>query len=231
VRGNSQADFDHVNVTGTANLVDAINTQGQPLRLILLSSIVAREPQLSYYSRSKHKGEDLLTRKQTEFDWVIIRPPAVYGPGDKEMLPIFKTMARGLVTIPGAPESRTSLIHISDLVKAIVACIDADTATGMIFEVGDTATSGYSWLEMTAIAEKVFARKIRLWAVPAWLLNTIARLNSSLARITRNDPMLTPPKLRELRHPDWVTNTSAITSATGWRPVVGLSEGLSQLEL
>jgi nucleoside-diphosphate-sugar epimerase len=231
VRGNSQADFDKVNVVGTANLIDAINTLGQPLRLVLLSSIVAREPQLSFYSRSKRKGEDLLTKKQTEFDWVVIRPPAVYGPGDKEMLPIFQTMAKGLVTIPGAPESRTSLIHVSDLVNAITACMDSDGAVGNIFEVGDTAVSGYSWLEMTAIAEAVFARQIRLWQVPAWLLNTIARINSALAGISGRDPMLTPPKLRELRHPDWVTDTSPITSATGWTPSVGLSEGLRQLEL
>jgi nucleoside-diphosphate-sugar epimerase len=231
VRGNSQADFDRVNVTGTANLLESITLLGQPLRLILLSSIVAREPELSFYSRSKRKGEDLLTKKHLDFEWVVIRPPAVYGPGDKEMLPIFQTMAKGLVTIPGAPEARTSLIYVSDLVAAIIACLHGDAAVGRVFEVGDTAPNGYSWLEMTVIAEKAFGRKIRLWQVPRWLLNSVARVNSYLAGLTGRDPMLTPPKLRELRHLDWVTHHTAISSATGWTPDVDLPEGLRQLGL
>ena len=43
--------------------------------------------------------------------------------------------------------------------------------------------------------------------------------------------MLTPPKLRELRHTDWVADNDAITAATGWTPVVGLREGLEQLKI
>ena len=230
VRGNCQEDFDRVNVHGTARLLQAIAAQAQPPRLVHLSSIVAREPELSWYSRSKRRGEDLL-HAQDGLDWTVIRPPAVYGPGDVEMLAIFRTMARGLATVPGALDSRTSLIHVSDLAAAIVACLRSGAAGGAIFEIGDERAGGYSWPELAVIAGAVFGRRVRLWRVPAPLLDAVAALNSLLARLTGRAPMLTPPKLRELRHPDWVTDNGPLTRATGWRPAVSLEEGLRTLEL
>ena len=76
-----------------------------------------------------------------------------------------------------------------------------------------------------------WSRRVRLVRVPTWLLDAIANLNTRVAGITGNAPMLTPPKVRELRHSDWVTDNNAITAATGWTPVVGLREGLEQLKL
>ena len=111
-----------MNVAGTANLLAAIQSQASPPDL-LLSSLVAREPQLSWYSHSKREGRNCCSSHR--LDWVILRPPAVYGPGDKEMLPIFQWMRRGIALVPGSPEARTSLIHVSDLVRAIIACLQA----------------------------------------------------------------------------------------------------------
>lgn len=230
VRGNSQADFDRVNVAGTAALLSAIDAQSQPPLLLLLSSIVAREPQLSWYARSKWGGEQLLLQ-HAKLDWIIVRPPAVYGPGDKEMLPIFQWMHRGIALVPGSPEARTSLIHVTDLVDAIIACLQSAGAKRQTLTLCDGKHNGYSWRDMASIAAQHWSRRVRLWCIPRWLLNGVAGLISTIARITGNAPMLTPPKLRELRHEDWVVNNDAISSATGWTPTVGLREGLEQLKL
>ena len=229
VRGNSQADFDRVNVAGTAALLSAISAQPHPPVLLLLSSIVAREPQLSWYAHSKWEGEQLLPG--AGIDHVILRPPAVYGPGDREMLPIFQWMHRGIALVPGSPEARTSLIHVSDLVDAIIACLHSADAKGQTLTLCDGKRNGYSWREMAGIAAEHWSRRVRLWCIPRWLLNGVAALNSKLATITGRAPMLTPPKLRELRHNDWVADNDAITRATGWTPVVGLREGLEQLKI
>ncbi len=229
VRGNSQEEFDRVNVAGTSNLLAAIGAQTQPPRLLLLSSIVAREPQLSWYSHSKREGEKLLEGLST--DWIILRPPAVYGPGDKEMLPIFQWMQRGIALVPGSPDARTSLIHVFDLVRAIIACLQSENAIGQTLTLCDGQRNGYSWRDMANIAGEHWSRNVRLLRVPGWLLDGVAMLNSHTARITRNAPMLTPPKLRELRHDDWVVDNGAITAATGWTPEMGLREGLQQLKL
>ncbi len=230
VRGNSQADFDAVNVAGTASVLRAIRAQARPPRLLLLSSIVAREPHLSWYSHSKREGEKLL-EQCADLDWIVLRPPAVYGPGDKEMLPIFQLMQRGIAVVPGSPEVRMSLIYVSDLVEAIIACLQSPAASRQTLTLGDGRPNGYNWHDMADIAAQHWSRRVRLFRVPRWLLNAVAALNSALAGITGNAPILTPPKLRELRHHDWVADNSAITAATGWTPTVVLSKGLEQLKL
>jgi len=230
VRGNSQADFDRVNVAGTAHLLAAVAQQDPRPRLLLLSSIVAREPQLSWYARSKREGEKLVEQLATR-DWTILRPPAVYGPGDREMLPIFQWMRRGIALVPGAAGARTALIHVSDLVRAIEDCLRSDAALGQTLALCDGRAGGYDWAEMAAIAGELWSRPVRLFQVPRWLLDSVARCNSAAARVTGRAPMLTPPKLRELRHADWVVDNRDIEAATGWRPRVELRDGLQGLNL
>lgn len=230
VRGNSQEDFDAVNVAGTQALITALDANNPTAKLVHLSSIVAREPQLSFYSQSKFRGENTFNQR-SDLNWVIIRPPAVYGPGDVEMLPLFQTMYRGLAVIPGSPDARTSLIHVDDLVAAILAALTSDNARHQTFHLGDGREGGYSWREIASIGEELWSRRVRLWQIPTWLLDGVARANSLIASITGKAPMLTPPKLRELRHPDWVADNGHLTKATGWEPQTPLKSGLEALQI
>jgi nucleoside-diphosphate-sugar epimerase len=229
VRGNCQADFDKVNVAGTAALVAVLKALPNSPRLVHLSSIVAREPQLSWYSHSKHEGENIVAA-QEELDWVIVRPPAVYGPGDKEMLPLFEMMQRGIALIPGSPDARTSLIHVADLVEAILACLQSEQASQQAFFLGDGTPNGYSWREIGAIGEQLWSTRVRLWQIPRWLLDFVAAVISGISSFSGAAAMLTPPKLRELRHNDWVAENNEITSATGWEPQIRLAQGLELLK-
>ena len=228
VRGACQADFDRVNVAGTAAVLAAINSLDAPPRLLLLSSLAAREPQLSWYAHSKRAGERLV-EQEGNIDWLIIRPPAVYGPGDKEMLPVFQAMARGIATVPGSADARTSLIHVTDLVDAIITCLQLEQTRHQTLTLCDGKPRGYDWHEMAACVGALWQRRVRIWPVPRWLLNSVARLNLSTARLTGRSPMLTPAKLRELRHPDWSVDNEAITALTGWTPQIDLQRGLQQL--
>ena len=228
VRGASQQAFDVVNVAGTASLLKAVGALTTPPRVLLVSSLAAREPTLSWYSHSKWQAEQLL-RNETALDWMILRPPAVYGPGDQEMLPIFQWMARGLAPVPGMLSARTSLIHVDDLVAAIVACMDSAATRNQTLYACDGKDGGYSWRELAAIASSLWSRRIQLWRVPAWLLNTVAQVNLQLGKITGRAPMLTPAKLRELRHMNWVVDNEAITASTGWQPNIDLRQGLQTL--
>ena len=232
VRGANYRDFETANVQGTAHLLDALAPLPAPPRTVMLSSIVAREPQLSWYSRSKREAEGLLSktaRAAIPPVWTLLRPPAVYGPGDREMLPVFKAMARGMVPVPGAVEARNSLIHVDDLVRACLACVQADAARGRTFELHDGTEGGYSWGELAELAGRVHRRTVRPLRIPGPLLNAVAGLNLLRARLTGAHPMLTPAKLRELRHPDWVADNRAITAATGWWPTITLEQGLAAL--
>ncbi len=229
VRGSCQQDFDQTNVEGTARLLEAMQGTDGRCRLVMLSSITAREPELSWYAQSKFKSEQLLENSDMK-NWIILRPPAVYGPGDKEMLPIFQWMARGIATVPGSPENRTSLIHVADLVSAIVGLLDADSVPASALTLADNV-GGYDWFEISRLGQKVWQRRIRLFCVPKILLDTIAALNLSLARHFGYLPMLTPAKLRELRHSDWVTDNSSLQNAINWQPDIDLETGLRELQL
>ena len=228
VRGASAADFDRINVAGTAAVLATVKAQASPPRLLLLSSLAAREPELSWYAASKRAGERLL-KQQPELDWVILRPPAVYGPGDREMLPVFQAMARGIAPVPGDVSSRISLIHVADLVAAIIACLLSPATGHRTLTLCDGKTDGYDWREMADLVSHIRGRRVRLWQVPRWLLDCVAQVNVHSARLFGRAPMLTPPKLRELRHRDWVVHNRGITEATGWRPDTGLQQGLEQL--
>ena len=193
----------------------------------MLSSLAAREPELSWYSQSKSESEKIL--QDTGLDWTILRPPAVYGPGDEEMRAIFDWMARGMAVVPAAATARISLIHISDLVEAIVSCLQTSDTVGQTLTACDGKAAGYDWHEMAAIAERVWRRRVRLLAVPRRLLDLIAAGNLQLARLSGRAAMLTPPKLRELRHPDWVVDNREISAITNWRPEISLEQGLQAL--
>ena len=82
---------------------------------------------------------------------------------------------------------------------------------------------------MASIAATTWDRRVRLWRVPTWLLDTVAQLNIRVAGITGSAPMLTPPKLRELRHTDWVVDNEAISGITEWTPAISLREGLAEI--
>lgn len=228
VRGACREDFDRVNVAGTAALLAAVSARAAPPRVLLLSSLAAREPGLSWYAASKRAGEELLAT-HPELDWVILRPPAVYGPGDREMLPLFRAMSRGVAPVPGASTARTSLVHVADLVAAIIACLPSDATRSQTLTPCDGKLGGYDWREMADLVAATHGRKVHLWQVPRWLLGGLAWVNVHSARLSGRAPMLTPPKLRELRHDNWVVDNAAITQATGWRPEIGLRQGLEML--
>ena len=113
VRGASPQAFDRVNVVGVRNLVEVVSSCSQVPRLLSLSSLAAREPQLSFYAASKRKGEQVLEQEAQAISWIALRPPAVYGPGDRELLPLFQMMAKGIAPIPGAKNARFSMISAS----------------------------------------------------------------------------------------------------------------------
>jgi nucleoside-diphosphate-sugar epimerase len=226
VRGATQEQFDRVNVEGVMRLLLVLESQGTPPRLLSLSSLAAREPQLSFYATSKFRGEQVLVNEARRVAWDVLRPPAVYGPGDRELLPLFRAMARGIVPVPGTSYARFSLLFVDDLAAAVLAWIRSGHAHKAIYTLDDGREGGYDWRGVAAIVEHVCRHRVRLLHVPAWVLDIPARLNRHASRLFGYAPMLTPEKLRELRHADWVCNHTALHAAIGWQPQIQLEEGL-----
>lgn len=225
VRGRTLEDFTPANVEGVKNLLAALGQRNNRSRLLLFSSLAARQPAISPYAASKEMGERLVLGSDATTDITVFRPPAVYGPGDKELLPLFRLMAKGLAVIPGKPDNRVSLIYIDDLVEAVAAWLRLQKPQRQIFTLSDPVEGGYSWTEIIDIASRVFRRRIKLLPAPAPLLNTLANINLAVSGVLKYAPMLTPQKLRELRHPDWCCDYLQFSHTTGWQPAYPSRKG------
>jgi nucleoside-diphosphate-sugar epimerase len=226
VRGRRPADFRDANIDGVRSIVNAMNSTGTEVPLLLISSLAASRPQVSDYANSKYLGEQEVVN-HAAFPWTIFRPPAVYGPGDREMLPVLKLARKGLVTPPGPRDQRLSLIHVDDLASAALAWFESwQKCNHVIFTLDDGHKGGYDWSE---IAETVSPGGCRRVNIPGWILFGAGHLNLAASRLLGYTPMLTPGKARELTQSDWVCNNKALSMATGWFPEIDLEKGVHAL--
>lgn len=225
-RGNSLEDFLEVNLRGTENLLNAARKITPAPRFLLISSVAARYPGYSWYSHSKAMAEELLmTDDYATLTRTIFRPTAIYGPGDREMRPLFRLMRRGILAGTGTPGARISLIHVADLVNAILMWLQATEAQGL-YELDDGTREGYRWADIAAAGEAAWKRRIIRIRVPAPLLKSAAHANLLLARILRYPAILTPGKVNEITHDNWVCDNTPLTATLGWKPEISLREGI-----
>ncbi len=227
VRGATREQFDRVNADGLVRLVSAAAAQQPAPRFLLISSLAAREPHLSHYAASKRLGEKVLVEKSGRLPWTIYRPCAIYGPGDKELLPVFEWMAKGIAPILGSGHSRFSLLYVKDLAEAIVQWLGCPCISG-IFELHDGHPGGYSWHDVINTFKHLRTKPVISIKIPMVLVRLASALNLLASRTFSYAPMLTPGKVRELSHPDWVCDNTALSHATGWVPRVLLPEGLQK---
>ena len=228
VRGATREQFNRVNADGLARLVRAAAAQKPAPRFLLISSLAARDPHLSHYAASKRLGEKVLVEKSDRLPWTIYRPCAVYGPGDRELLPVFKWMAKGIAPVLGSGNARFSLLYVKDLAEAVVQWLNCNCCMPDTFELHDGHPGGYSWHDVIDTFKHLRTRSVVSIKMPMVLARLVAVLNLPVSRVLGYAPMLTPGKVRELSHSDWVCDNAALNSATGWTPRVLLPEGLRQ---
>lgn len=226
VRGISAADFAPANVAGVANMVQAVQNTDTSPRFLLISSLAAGAPELSAYAASKRMGETVLRSAEPGFAWTILRPPAVYGPGDRELMPLLRWLRHGLLFVPKAGGQRFSLIFITDLAEAVWMWLTSGAGDGGCFELHDGKKGGYCWEDVRKTAADLYGRRIHCINVPPTLVRTAARLNTAAARAVGYRPMLTPGKVEELCHADWSCENTRFSRTVRWRPAVDLHEGL-----
>ncbi|MEL6961522.1 MAG: NAD(P)-dependent oxidoreductase [Pseudomonadota bacterium] len=221
---NRRAFFD-VNEGGVRHLADRIEASPKPPKLVLVSSLAAREPTLSSYAASKRAGEEVLSTLKESVPWTILRPPAVYGPGDRETLAFFKGVKRRFGAKLGREHARFSLLYVDDLVDLILAVIAPQIAHKQTLEPDDGKNGGHSWCGMIAAAEKALGvQSIRLHP-PKALLMALGYANVGLRLLPGYTPMLTPEKVREITHLNWVSNSRSISSMTDWKPKTPVDRG------
>ena len=221
VNSPDAAAFEHCNVAGTLNVIEAAIAAGVP-RFIFVSSLSAREPELSAYGASKLRAERLV--RASGLDWTIVRPPAIYGPRDREMFELFRSARWGVVPVP--KEGRASLIHVDDLSRLLLALLPGgEGVTHRIFEPDDGRPGGWSHYELARAIGWAVGRRPWVLGLSPQAMQRAARVDIALRR---GRAKLTQDRASYFSHPDWVVDEGAAVPDTVWRPRIETREGLRE---
>lgn len=219
-KARTAAQFHAVNVEGALRLGSVIRRVAPGARVVAVSSLAAREPDLSPYAASKAAGEQALLGQSGAAEWMVLRPCALYGPGDPATLPVFRAAQLPLVPIPRQPAARLALLHVDDAAAAVLAAATAPVAC-QVWEVGEGCLD---WATILRAAARALGHEASLLPVPRWVL---AGATGLMRRLGAASPLSSPGKLAELLHADWTCAPQRLPPLDLWGPTISLNEGFA----
>jgi len=218
ITGQTAATFEKGNVEGTLAMLAAA-TAGGIRRFVHVSSLAAREPRLSLYGASKARSEELV--HGSGLDWAIVRPPAVYGPGDGETLELFRMARMGVMLMP--PKGRVSVIHADDLARLLVALAAPTAPSGVLIEPDDGKPGGWTHREFAKALGAAVGTKPAIVSSPGILLRLAARADQLFRR---EKAKLTVDRAAYFSHRNWVVEPKRAAPPELWHPRIETTQGL-----
>jgi nucleoside-diphosphate-sugar epimerase len=231
----SPSAYRHANVTCTEHLLRAAREVVPGALVVHCSSLAAAGPSgagrplreddpprpIGPYGISKLEAER--TVQASGLDHVIVRPPAVYGPRDADILTVFRLARRGLALRTGPADQRLSLVHVRDLAHGLLDAAERGSNRG-VFYVSDGEV--HSWREVVAAIGLAVGRPVREVAVAPAVALALARTSRALARATGTRPLLTPERARDLAQAGWACDDGRARRELDYRSRFDLDEGM-----
>jgi nucleoside-diphosphate-sugar epimerase len=237
VAARNEEEFLRVNREGTRRLLEAA-AANSARRFLLVSSMAAGGPSaagrphrgdepsrpVTAYGRSKLAGEDVV--RSGPLPWTILRPPAVYGPGDREILKVFKIARLGVAPVFGGGRQELSLVYGPDLGEALVAAGHAPATTGKVYYPchPEILTSG----EMLQAIGRAVGRNVTILPLPSAIARSMLAVTAAGARITGKATLLTPDKANEFFAPAWTASPELLSRDSGWHAEHDLAAGAAR---
>ncbi len=241
VAAPDEATYHRVNAEGTRSLADACRRTGAGRRrFVLVSSLAAAGPSrpgrprgeeeppapISAYGRSKLAGEEALRRfDPAHLPWTILRPPAVYGPGDRGFLKLAHMVARGWVLRLGREPQTLSLVHVHDLVDAILAAIEPEVAVAQTYFTAHPDPT--DWDRIARAMARGLDRDIHIVGLPRPLLPWVGRASGWVARLRGRTNPLPADRLVDLLAAAWTCDSSKAAQDLGWTARIDHESGLA----
>ena len=227
-RASKAVEFDVVNAEGTERLATAA-AEGGATRFVFISSLAARGPDghdgpVSPYGRSKLDAEERLARLRDRLEVVILRPGGVYGPRDRDLLPMFRMAQRGFLLIPSS-SAPLQPIFVEDVTEAVLSAV-SHTAPDDPLPLAERAR--YGWIEVAGALGDALGRSVRAIRVPYATFWTAGLLGELGARVTRTPPAMDRRQARDFARYSWTCDPSATETALDWKARVALPEGLTR---
>ena len=240
LRARSEAEFMRTNADATAALGSAAR-DARARCFVYLSSLAAQGPApgdapeptdiephpTSDYGRSKLAGERALEETWGGAALAMIRAPLIYGPADRGLLPFFQAAERGLAPQLGDGSNRVAGVYGPDLAEAIVAILESPLSAPTIWQISDGG-GAYTWRDLLAALEQAAERPLRILPLPPPIWSALAAAAEAFAASTGGEPLLDRSRVIEMRQPAWLADGSALEAATGWRPTVGIEQGITE---
>lgn len=237
-KARSGREYFAVNARGTERLVRAcLEASPRPRRLLYVSSLAAVGPSdgagpvaeedpprpLTAYGESKLQGEAAALQAAGPLEVVIVRPPAIYGPRDRDILQFFRWASRGIVPLVGAPNRRLAICHVDDLVRALVLAADRPAGGGRVYHVAGEADP--TWAEIGRAVARAVGGRARLVRVPVALFWVLAAASEAASALRGRAALLTRDKVRAALA-TWTVDSSRAKRELGYAPAVPLAEGM-----
>jgi len=233
-KANNEEDFFKVNVEGTRNILKAALKNCKKLkRFVLISSLAAVGPSfdgkpvteqtnphpVSAYGKSKLMAEELVLEEKDRIPITIIRPPAVYGPRDKDFFFFFKLIYRGIFPYWG--KAYYSIVYIEDLIEGIILAAEKPEAIGEIYFLTDNEF--HTNIDIAnEIANALEKTPLRL-PIPKTLLAGLALMGG---KFLSNPSIFNRDKVRELKYNNWTCQCEKARQELGYEPKVRMKEGI-----
>ena len=237
----TSAEYFHANGVATRTVLRICAQHAKRLqRFVYVSSIAAAGPSrdgrprreeetpqpVSVYGRSKLAGETACAEFAQHVPITIVRPPVVYGPRDRDVYEYFKQIKWGLRLRPGLQERYTSLIHVQDLVRGMIAAGQHPQAAGETFFLANPEF--YEWSQLGLAIAQAMQRKTVALAIPLGVTPVVAAVSELVAKITRRPALLNFDKVREMRETHWICSAEKSRERLGFTTALALAEGLQQ---
>jgi nucleoside-diphosphate-sugar epimerase len=181
---------------------------------------------LTAYARSKRAAERAVLARKDDLPVTILRPAAIYGPRDREILAFFKAINARLLPYFGSTQNRVSMIHGADAAAGCVAAIDADVPSGSVYFLEDGVVHTMSDL-IAAIEDALSKRAWVRFPLPERLVRAVALGSEIYGKITDTAQMLTRDKCNELFH-QWVCDGEPARRDLDWRAVIEIRDGIRE---
>jgi nucleoside-diphosphate-sugar epimerase len=235
-RAPNEAKFMRANTEGAH--AAALGARQAGAKLVLVSSLAAAGPgtperprresdppaPITPYGRSKLEGERRAT-SVAGLQWSIIRPSGVYGPGDRDFLFAFQAAKRGLFPILGDPRRAYTLVHVADVIRALLVAADDPRAVGRTYFSGHPQPE--EWGQALAIIADAVGRTCRPIRVPDTVLWAAAAAGEA-GRVVGKVGLINFSRARDLTAPGWVCDPSLIERELGVQAQVSLRDGFRQ---
>lgn len=232
IQALSYKEFHKVNALGAGEVARVASESGVR-RFILISSLAARGPfgvpegPVSDYGRSKLEGEREVVARAGGMEVVIVRPPVIFGQGDRGLHSVFWMAHKGWFPLYGDGQRRLSIVHGKDVARGVflLASHKGDVPSGPYYPADP---SNPTWLELAGLFEEALKRRLKKLRIPGQFFKIAAALSSGWGTLVRKAPLFSLDKEREMRQESWACSSKALTDLTGWTPEASLIERISE---